>query len=93
MEGQGEKLCRQMVKYSHTYGVTFVGACDGMSLVLDVLGGDPNMYYNEIAMPSPVPGKFLFVWEEERQFMKRSLFVWLKYALRLYLEEHHIEVI
>lgn len=86
VDGQGGKLCRQMVKYCYTYGIKFAGACDGRALILGVLGGQRDNYHNATQYPAPIPAQFLFVWDKNE--LKRSLYIWLKYALKVFLQEN-----
>ena len=46
VEGTGEKICRQLVKYGYLSDVSCVCTCDWESMVLLQLGGNQNEWYN-----------------------------------------------
>ena len=61
-----------------------MGICDGISLVLGILGGERTQYFNVQGIPRPVPAQFSFITEAGN--MKRGLFIWVKFALKSFLE-------
>ena len=58
--GDGEKICRQIVKYSYTWGLNFVSVCDGICLILGILRGERAQYYNAQTIPRPVSAQCSF---------------------------------
>ena len=82
--GDGEKICRQIVKYSYTWGLNFVSVCDGICLILGILRGERTRYYNAQTIPRPVSAQCSFVTQAEN--MKRTLYIWVKLALKSFLQ-------
>ena len=82
--GYGEKCCRQTVKYAYGFDVCFIGVCDGLSMV--ILELDPNgkaEWYNPAGANRLLRARGLWVSYEN---LRRYLYIFMKYALRSYLE-------
>jgi hypothetical protein len=90
VEGSGEKICRQLVKYGYSWGVNFVCSCDWESLVLLRFQGNRDQWFHREQLARPIQSQG--VWISDRSKMKRVLFVFLKLALKMYLEERNIAV-
>lgn len=84
--GRGRKICRQLVKYGHAYGIRFVAACitwDAMML-LYLSGSFDDMH--KVDGTGTVPARYK--WINDQTDMKRNLYVFLRLALRMFLSEH-----
>lgn len=90
VEGTGERICRQLVKYGYSWGVNFVCTCDWESMALLRLGGNRGQWYNAQQLAPLIQSQG--VWISDRLKMKRGLFVFLKLALKVFLQERNIAV-
>lgn len=87
--GKGGKICRQLKKCASLCGTPFVGCCDGEKMVLMCLAGSSADWYRAIADTAP-PTPAFARWIENSAEMKRSLYVFLREALKVKLREHRI---
>jgi hypothetical protein len=74
-------VARQLVKYAYTRNTPFVGVCDWFNLILMKLDGTPDSW-----QPNgnrEIPAKIQFLTTHD---MKRGLFIWLRMALKDYLQ-------
>jgi hypothetical protein len=85
VKGSGEKICRQRVKYGYTYNVRYMAACTWDQLVLIYIDGERETWYSTTGI-SPEPIRAAYSWTDGQAFMKRNLYVFLRYALRKHLE-------
>jgi hypothetical protein len=84
VQGSGEKICRQIVKYGWTYNIKYIAACTWDQLVLVHLKEEKYKLVNTTGV-SPDPIRVEFSWTNGQAF--RNLYVFLKYALRMRLQE------
>ena len=90
VEGWGESICRQMVKYAYSWEVEFVSACDWDNIFFGRLRGTRTEYYNNQGLPPTIPAQG--VWERNKSKMKRNSYVWVKFALKVKLQNMGIQV-
>jgi len=82
--GSGGKCCRQMVKYAYCLDVPFVGVSDGRSMViLELDRQGRNTWLNNYGGAQTIRARGSWVQYDN---LKRSLYIFMKYALRCYLE-------
>jgi hypothetical protein len=86
----GEKICRQVVKYAYSWNIKFVAACTWDHLVTMILEGDRSTWTGTAQRLPPISAQY--DWTSDRKTMKRSLYVFLKHALRTRMGEFGIQV-
>lgn len=74
-----DRICRQLHKYAYTYDTPYVAVCDGLTLVLMLLGGSRLTWYSNQPTPT-APNVALFRWVGDIKHMKCNLYVWLRQA-------------
>lgn len=83
VEGSGEKICRQIVKYAATWQTPFCCVCDWDIMITLVLRGNREDWVNsrELAPAIEADGAVI----RDRSKFKRSLYVFLRMALKYLL--------
>ena len=83
VRGYGEKCCRQIVKYAYGFDVPFIGICDGLSMViLELYRAGKAQWHNHAGVVPPICARGAWVRYEN---LRRSLYIFMKYALKSYL--------
>lgn len=90
VEGAGEKICRQLVKYAYSWNVRFLCTSDWENLVLLHIEGEKPQWFNAQQLADPLEASY--VWINDRTKMKRNLYVFLKLALKMCLQNLGIQV-
>jgi hypothetical protein len=85
VKDQGEKICRQLVKYGRIHEIRYVAACTWDAMILLYLGGAMNAWYGGDTEVRGIPAACS--WLNLQTDMKRHLFVFLRIALRVFLSE------
>jgi hypothetical protein len=80
-----KKICQQLSKYAYTFHNPFNGVCDWFQLVLLRFGGSREQWKDTIEIESN------YRWVEDRNEMKRNLYVFLKEALDDFLRRNQIQ--
>ena len=85
VRGYGKKCCRQTIKYAYGFDVPFIEICDGLSMVILELDPAGKAGWRSISgVVNSICARGSWVRYEN---LRRSLYIFMKYALKCYLQK------
>jgi len=80
--GDGEKFCRQGVKYAYAWGIPFLCFGDGVSMMFLVLKGNLSDWFHPQRRAESTPAEGAWILSHNQ---RRCLFIFVKFALKCHL--------